>query len=230
MGLFAQAESKLHPFTTDGCTMFPDGKWLQCCIEHDKKYWVGGTLEDRKTADQELKKCVIEDSNKVTGLIVYLGVRFGGRPVYSTHFRWGYGWKEKRDYSPLSNEEISITNKYLETTDLSAMTAQAQQTTANSPAPLFKSIELPPEPTATEMMLKNICSPKKTSEAALLKFKTLSGIEVSYSVNVKVDQGSGLQVFSDHCTNGFYIVNYDSAPDCELDQNSFKVTGYGACN
>jgi hypothetical protein len=39
----------LAPFTSDGCSVFPDGTalqqslWLQCCRAHDYAYWKGGT-------------------------------------------------------------------------------------------------------------------------------------------------------------------------------------------
>ncbi len=52
---FAGAEnaSDLAPFTTDGCSRFPDGTlsepdlWLECCTVHDVAYWHGGTDEQR---------------------------------------------------------------------------------------------------------------------------------------------------------------------------------------
>src|SRR2546426_8536514 len=31
-----------HPFTTDGCSLWPNGPWRSCCIEHDVLYWCGG--------------------------------------------------------------------------------------------------------------------------------------------------------------------------------------------
>ncbi|WP_216662021.1 hypothetical protein [Niveibacterium sp. COAC-50] len=42
----------LKPFTTDGCSSFPDGTpwqqtlWLDCCVKHDIAYWIGGTKEE----------------------------------------------------------------------------------------------------------------------------------------------------------------------------------------
>ena len=41
--------SDLRDFTSDGCSLFPDGtigdriKWCQCCLLHDIAYWRGGT-------------------------------------------------------------------------------------------------------------------------------------------------------------------------------------------
>src|SRR5271169_6094597 len=43
---------ELKPFTTDGCSDFPNGTpehqdlWLTCCIQHDLAYWMGGTYKD----------------------------------------------------------------------------------------------------------------------------------------------------------------------------------------
>jgi len=52
------AESvNIKPFTTDGCSLFPDGTlkdntlWKSCCIEHDKAYWRGGSYPERQAAD-----------------------------------------------------------------------------------------------------------------------------------------------------------------------------------
>ncbi len=45
----SRAEMKLRPFTSDGCSLAPDGtlsdveKWRPCCVAHDKIYWLGGT-------------------------------------------------------------------------------------------------------------------------------------------------------------------------------------------
>lgn len=40
-----------------GCTLSPDLA-RQCCLEHDVAYWVGGTEQDRLTADLELAACM----------------------------------------------------------------------------------------------------------------------------------------------------------------------------
>lgn len=89
-----------HPFTTDGCSMFPDGSWVHCCTIHDKAYWVGGSNSDRIEADFELKKCVSntgpEARWEALGWTMYVGVRFGGVGWIPTPFRWGYGWKFPR--------------------------------------------------------------------------------------------------------------------------------------
>ena len=36
-----EGEKPPHPFTTDGCSMWPDDGWAQCCVEHDFAYWCG---------------------------------------------------------------------------------------------------------------------------------------------------------------------------------------------
>lgn len=79
------------PFRTDGCSMFPDSSWQQCCVEHDKIYWCGGTAEQRKRADQELRRCIRETGHPNVAAIVYLGTRLGGHPIWPLPWRWGYG-------------------------------------------------------------------------------------------------------------------------------------------
>lgn len=53
--------SDLKPFTSDGCSVFPDGTlkekdlWLSCCIEHDRAYWLGGTHKEKNVLMLDLK-------------------------------------------------------------------------------------------------------------------------------------------------------------------------------
>jgi hypothetical protein len=85
----------INDFQSDGCSMWPEGflgvSWEGYCIEHDIKYWLGGTDEDRQKADEELR----DNINKVfpgMGDIVYLGVRLGGKSLIP--FSWG--WENKK--------------------------------------------------------------------------------------------------------------------------------------
>ena len=102
---------EIKPFTTDGCSLSPDGdiannvKWMDCCVRHDYAYWKGGTREQRRIADLQLKQCVSELGEKDISLIMHLGVRLGGDPYFPTWYRWGYGWSYFRGYQALSDEE-----------------------------------------------------------------------------------------------------------------------------
>ena len=73
------------PFTTDGCSLWPDGKNLDACIRHDMEYWCGGSAEDRQTADARLANTV----GGVSGMIMEAGVRLGGIPYLLLPWRWG---------------------------------------------------------------------------------------------------------------------------------------------
>jgi hypothetical protein len=101
----------IKPFTTDGCSMFPEGTekqkdlWLTCCINHDLDYWKGGTSEERLRADQELKACVAQTGEPEIARLMLAGVRVGGTPYVPTKFRWGYGWPWFRGYGELSDVE-----------------------------------------------------------------------------------------------------------------------------
>lgn len=101
----------LKPFTTDGCSDFPNGTlkqknlWLACCTAHDKKYWAGGTYQERKLADRELKECVAAVGKPAIAQLMLAGVRVGGSPWWHTPFRWGYGWPYGRGYKALTPEE-----------------------------------------------------------------------------------------------------------------------------
>lgn len=104
--------SDLRPFTTDGCSMYPDrststGKdWCSCCVAHDRAYWRGGTEAERLQADEALRRCVEDRTGDVSqAALMFRGVRLGGGPHLPTTFRWGYGWPFGRGYEPLSAAE-----------------------------------------------------------------------------------------------------------------------------
>jgi len=107
----AVAADDLAPFTTDGCSDFPDGTpsqqslWLDCCIRHDLAYWKGGTREERLAADQALRQCVAQTGEPKIADIMLAGVRMGGSPYFPTSYRWGYGWPYRRGYQPLNDTE-----------------------------------------------------------------------------------------------------------------------------
>ena len=81
-----------YGFNSDGCSYFPDGDWVECCVIHDLAYWKGGTKEERKNADAMLNKCVADKGHPRTAGLMYYGVRLGGVWWLPTPFRWGFGW------------------------------------------------------------------------------------------------------------------------------------------
>lgn len=116
--VIANDETKLADFTTDGCSMFPDGTnekptlWRHCCVEHDFAYWQGGTYQERKLADKDLRLCLAEVELPSIGTMMEIGVRLGGSPFFPTPFRWGYGWPYLRGYKALTDKEMSqVTEK-----------------------------------------------------------------------------------------------------------------------
>ena len=103
----------IKPFTSDGCSSFPDGTfeqgelWLQCCTAHDFAYWQGGTYDQRLEADKALQMCVKEVGEPQIALMMLAGVRVGGSPIWPTTYRWGYGWSYPKWYSALTDDELS---------------------------------------------------------------------------------------------------------------------------
>jgi hypothetical protein len=110
----ANAAQALRPFTSDGCSVFPDGTWQQqqlwqpCCVAHDLAYWQGGTEAQRLAADEAMQQCVSTIGEPEIASVMLAGVRVGGTPFLPTPFRWGYGWSEFRGYQALSSEELSV--------------------------------------------------------------------------------------------------------------------------
>ena len=103
---------RIAPFTTDGCSDFPDGTpahkdlWHQCCVAHDLKYWAGGSDDERMKADLDLRSCVKAVGEPAVADMMLAGVRVGGSPWWPTQFRWGYGWPYTNGYSVLTPEEL----------------------------------------------------------------------------------------------------------------------------
>ncbi|MFN0318056.1 MAG: hypothetical protein ACKVQA_23765 [Burkholderiales bacterium] len=107
------------PFTTDGCSDFPDGTprhrqiWRDCCVAHDRAYWRGGTYDERLEADRALQACVAVTGERAIARIMLAGVRVGGSPWWPSRFRWGYGWPWPRGYAPLTAAERAQANQAL---------------------------------------------------------------------------------------------------------------------
>lgn len=103
---------KIHAFTTDGCSMSPDGDlqndWTECCVDHDIAYWIGGSRIDRLRADATLMACMNDKAGPRTAQLYFNGVRSGGRPFSVMPYRWGYGWNYMRTYESLSDQEKEL--------------------------------------------------------------------------------------------------------------------------
>ena len=88
-------------FTTDGCSLWPNSilgnNLLDICIEHDMKYWKGGSAQDREIADNEMRKRVNERVPFI-GDVMYAGVRIFGHPLIPSPWRWGYGFEYPYNY------------------------------------------------------------------------------------------------------------------------------------
>ena len=109
---------ELAPFTTDGCSLFPNGNpqhkslWLQCCIAHDLAYWKGGTRPERLAADLALEQCVKDVGEPKIANLMLAGVRAGGTPYLPSTYRWGYGWSLTRGYQALTEaEHLQVINQ-----------------------------------------------------------------------------------------------------------------------
>jgi hypothetical protein len=122
------AGETILPFTTDGCSDFPDGTpqqktlWLSCCVIHDQAYWRGGSYEERLEADRELQRCVAKVGEPKIAALMLAGVRVGGSPLLPMPFRWGYGWTWPRDYRTLTSEELAEIERALRAYESAMMT------------------------------------------------------------------------------------------------------------
>lgn len=77
-------------FASDGCSLWPDLDYGQCCVEHDRAYWRGGAGPLRLEADLALMACVSRSHGWVMGWVMFAGVRCFGHWFWPTRYRWGY--------------------------------------------------------------------------------------------------------------------------------------------
>lgn len=124
--MFPTSMRPIEKFFSDGCSLFPDGTvthpnlWRDCCIRHDFAYWVGGTKEFKKQADEDLGTCVRDQlrtvysdeelCQTVVGIFqnsIHSGVGIGGLPKFYTPWRWGFGWTNFRGFRMLTQQEKS---------------------------------------------------------------------------------------------------------------------------
>ena len=62
------------------------------------------------TADENLKRCVINIGKPNIAALMKACVDVGGSPYLPTSFRWGYGWDCIRGYKPLTKIELKNIN------------------------------------------------------------------------------------------------------------------------
>jgi len=121
-GRLINADYRIDNFSSDGCSLFPDGwlgdrnLWCDCCYQHDIAYWQGGTQKQRLVADNALAACVKQRTKSgALAEIMQSGVRAGGHPIFPNWYRWGYGWPYGRGYEPLTSSEMrDVTVKLVE--------------------------------------------------------------------------------------------------------------------
>ncbi len=100
-------------FKGDGCTLFPDFNYGDCCFEHDKDYFRGGSAKERRKSDLRLYRCVRSKKgfgNKLVAPLMLAGVRVFGVSFLPTPFRWGFG-QEKRVKKIERNKNLPASRK-----------------------------------------------------------------------------------------------------------------------
>ena len=80
-----------QPFTSDGCSAWPDWKIRDCCVRHDMDYWCGGDPSYRVHSDARFAQCVAESYTYFPSGIIHTAVRLNGWRYFPVPWRWGYG-------------------------------------------------------------------------------------------------------------------------------------------
>lgn len=96
---------------SDGCTLIPDGDFRDCCVAHDREYFYGGTVKERRAADERLYQCIRKkkgNGHKFIAPFIWFGVRVGGVSFFPTSFRWGFGKTKKKVDNPPQSTDKSL--------------------------------------------------------------------------------------------------------------------------
>ena len=83
-----------NDYQHDGCTLFPDGNYLTCCIQHDETYFFGWSWQERLKADNDFAQCIIDQwkwYNYLLASPMWVWVRIWWTPIAPTYFRWWFG-------------------------------------------------------------------------------------------------------------------------------------------
>jgi hypothetical protein len=109
--------NKLKPFVSDGCPRlgkmisYPrEDHWQLCCVEHDKAYWKGGSLEQKQQADSAFHSCVSERGSADAARLMYYSLRSVQKA--SQVQNWGYGWVIPHNTSGHTPEELVEIKKH----------------------------------------------------------------------------------------------------------------------
>lgn len=184
-------QTVLEKFTTDGCSRYSDGTkenptlWQHCCINHDAKYWLGGTKEERKQADDELYECVKATGNESDAKIMYSGTRAGGGPLRYTTYRWGYGWNRIRDYAPISDIEMEMAEA-LYGKDLEELTKSIKDNKYIVSVPENYSFQSPFQYSYCDEQIINYLSPKLMKSARVIQAQDYQ-ISSTYHIRIRLD-------------------------------------------
>lgn len=209
----------LGPFMTDGCSVQPDGelykmeRWQPCCIEHDKKYWAGGSEDMRTRADLDFRSCLADlGMNQFATMLWYNAIRMAGEPFLDFTWRWGYGWQPARPYSAFSAEEIKQLERYVPLLDL----------------PIF--IRLPPKWAELTYGDERECKPLVAAQLNNEKIKKDSLL----LARLRSDTLS-FQVFTTACSGGFFVMEFPNQPSKQTCQtinstSEIKVRAFGECS
>ncbi len=95
-------EQPRNQFVFDGCTLWPDqvfgSNFTSACLEHDIRYWVGGSDAMRQEADLALKESIMHTGSfgEILAPIMHAGVRFAGDSLITKAVgaNWGFGFNK----------------------------------------------------------------------------------------------------------------------------------------
>ena len=81
-------------FEYDGCSMFPDSNYLDCCTAHDTDYFFWWEWQKRLASDNKLMQCVADKGwvqYNAFWALMWVWVRVGWAPIFPTPYRWWFG-------------------------------------------------------------------------------------------------------------------------------------------
>lgn len=108
----------IRSFETDYCTLFMEGNWGHCCLDHDLSYWVGGSKQEQLQSDLKLKSCVAEAGGEFMGNAIYYAVRAGHYSPVKHKYKWSWGWGDEESFEPLSSGQKAVAGQELRRSNL----------------------------------------------------------------------------------------------------------------
>lgn len=226
------AKRVLGPFVSDGCTVpnlvIPD-TFINCCVQHDYAYWVGGNRTQKEKADKDLIQCIKDrNASDVTAEL------WGKTLANFADDRWGASWRPKRypPFSELSAEEkaeVARKTKLIEENNCASFDLRdPQRTASNIKGSKYSHIKTRFIPIVKNYNSEEMCTYGLQRTVELNTTLKATKAMTCYSLETKgIGDGDEFTlIYSPDCENGYFLFqNRKEAKQAPY----FNFQGCGEC-